>query len=171
MFKTLSKLKRQQLELLEEAVSLLCPKPLRGSELWGGALPKENILRLLDIVEEIRAINGIRGKRTNDVSAVRKSVQEFDEAAYQERIHAGWLRRIAPLIEHGQRETDRVRPPSIVRELYWRKGLSAQEIGNRFRCSKQAILKQMARCGIPRRDEDEARRIHYGLDPIKLPMR
>jgi len=151
MFKPISKLKRRQLELLEEAVNLLHSRALRGSELWGGALPKKNVLRLLDIVEEIRALNGNRGKRTNDVSVVRKIVQDFDEGAYQERIRVGWLKRIAPLVERKRLVKDGRLPPETIRMLYWNEGLNPEEIGARLQCSRTLIVRQMKRHGIPRR--------------------
>lgn len=163
IFKTRSKLKKQQLELLEEAVGLLHPKPLRGNQLWGGALPKQNVLRLLQLVEEIRDLNGIRGKRTNSVPAVRKEVEEFDEDAYQQRIREGWLRRIAPLIEHRKRQRDTKLPPELIRELYWQRYLSAREIGEQLGCSKRSIFRQMERHSIPRREGSDAIRVHWRL--------
>ena len=135
----------------------------RGNQLWGGAMPKQNVLRLLDIVTAIRRLNGIRGKRTNDVMSIRAAVVKFDERAYQRRIREGWRKRIAPLIEQARKRIDLRLPPETIRDMYWRQSLSAEDIGNHFHCNKTTILRQMERHLIPRRDEDDARRVHWRL--------
>lgn len=166
LFSSRTQMKRQQLLLLIEALGLLHQGPMRGAELWGGALPKSNVLRLLEIVVAIRELNGIRGKRTNDIGKIREYVINFDEESYQKRIRISWKKRIAPLIERAARRRDLKLSPDTIRSLYWEKGFSAEEVARYFDCDKRTILRQMKRHSIPRRDKDEARRAHFGLAEV-----
>jgi intein/homing endonuclease len=79
-----SKLKSKQLLLLKDGLETTS----EGRGGIGVYLPKDRMLHALDLIEQIRNLNGNKRVR-NDLASVRKNVLEFDEIAH--RIQADAL--------------------------------------------------------------------------------
>lgn len=84
LFASLSRLKSRQLLLLREVLAVTNDGRQGGIGVY---LPKDRMLRALDLIEQIRKLNG--NKRIhNDLATVRGIVANFDEKAYRTRSDA-----------------------------------------------------------------------------------
>jgi len=79
-----SKLKSKQLLLLKQVLDITNDGRQGGIGVY---LPKSRMLRALDLIDEIRNLNG--NKRVhNDTALVRRRVMDFDEVSYRARADA-----------------------------------------------------------------------------------
>jgi len=143
LFSRRVKMKKEQLSLLREGLDLLGQTPRGGSGLWFGAIPKPDILRLLEIAITIRKLNGKRGKRTNNLEQIQQQITDFDENTYERKLQASWQRRIAPLIEQHRKEMASRPSASVIFDLYWNKRLTLPQVATEVNSTVQRVRRTM----------------------------
>ena len=131
------KVKSPQLKLLADFLEIQMPQ---GGVLRFGPYTKEQTLRMLEIAERVRQLNGDKGHL---IEELRKQVSSVDQNAYMN----WWSNR--------ERAPKKLKP-DILQTLYWKEHLSLKQIGYKLGCHADTVRRAMLAAGVPRRSKSEA---------------